>query len=240
MVIVGVKNMIASMSKGFTSLMGDMLAKNEIGKLNSFFSYVEWFYHTGTVLLFGCTGILLVPFVKVYTNGVDDANYNQPLFCLLITLANAVHTLRSPYNMAIQAAGHYKQTQNSYIFATILNIVISIATVKLWGLIGVSIGTLVAMTYQTIWMAWYNSKNIIKRSNGDFIKQCTVDVLTVLVGCVVTFKIPMLSVSYIAWTLQATEVFVCWLVIVVVINHFFYKDKLKSIIIRLKKRIDHN
>lgn len=33
----------------------------------------------------------------------------------------------------------------------ILNIVISIATVKILGLIGVSIGTLIAMTYQTVY-----------------------------------------------------------------------------------------
>ena len=238
MVIIGVKNVIASMSKGFTSLMGDMLAKNETEKLKSFFSYVEWFYHTGTTLLFGCTGILLLPFIRVYTDGVNDAKYIQPLFCVLITAANAIHTLRSPYNMAIQAAGHYKQTQNNYISATILNIVVSVATVKLWGLIGVSIGTLAAMTYQTIWMARYNSKKIIKWPFKQFIKQCFVDVITVLIASLATFKIPLLSISYKAWVIQAVEVFACWLVIVCIINYFFYKDKLMYIFNRIKTMVN--
>ena len=64
-----------------------------------------------------------------------------------------------PYNILILAAGHYKQTQSNYIIAMILNIVVSIATVKMWGLVGVAIGTLIAMAYQTVWMA-----NMIQRT----------------------------------------------------------------------------
>ena len=53
----------------------------------------------------------------------------------------------------ILAGGHYKQTQNNYIIAAIINIVISILFVNILGLAGVAIGTLLAMFYQTIWMA---------------------------------------------------------------------------------------
>ncbi len=236
-VIIGVKNLIASMSKGFTSLMGDMIAKKESEKLQSFFSYVEWFYHTGTTLIFGCTGILLVPFIQVYTDGVHDANYIQPLFSFLITLANAIHTLRSPYNMIIQAAGHYKQTQNNYVIATILNIIISITTVKIWGLIGVSIGTLIAMSYQTVWMSWYNSQNIINWPFKYFSKQCGVDFLTVIVASLATFRIPLLSVTYIAWFIQAVEVFIVWSAIAFIINWIFYKDKLTTALAMIKRRL---
>lgn len=118
--------------------------------------FTHW-YNVG----FGCTGVLIVDFVRVYTYGINDADYIQPLFAVLITIANAGHCLRLPYNILILAAGHYKQTQSNYIIAMILNIVVSIATVKMWGLVGVAIGTLIAMAYQTVWMAKYDSKNII-------------------------------------------------------------------------------
>ena len=109
---------------------------------------------------------------------------------------------------------------------------------KLWGLIGVSIGTLAAMTYQTIWMARYNSKNIINWPFKQFIKQCFVDVITVLIASLATFKIPLLSISYKAWVIQAVEVFACWLVIVCIINYFFYKDKLMYIFNRIKTMVN--
>lgn len=236
-VILGVKNALLSMTNGFQSLLGEMLAKKETEKLNHFFGYVEWILHTGTTLVFGCTGVLLVSFVKVYTNGITDADYIQPLFAVLITVANAGHCLRLPYNILILAAGHYKQTQSNYIIAMILNIVISIATVKIWGLVGVAIGTLVAMIYQTVWMAWYDSKNIIKWPFKNFLKQSGVDITTVIIASLVTFKIPMLSVSYSAWIVQVLEVFICWLIIVLLVNYIFYKEKISFLLGKIKHEI---
>jgi len=236
-VIIGVKNALLSMTNGFQSLIGEMLAKKETEKLINFFGYVEWILHTGTTLVFGCTGVLLVSFVKVYTSGIDDADYIQPLFAILITIANAGHCLRLPYNIMILAAGHYKQTQSNYIIAMVLNIVISIATVKLWGLIGVAIGTLIAMFYQTVWMAWYDSKNIINWPFKTFLKQCGVDAITVIIASLATFKIPLLSVSYRAWFIQAIEVFAIWCVIVLIINLIFYKDKLSTAFAKISGKL---
>ena len=144
--------------------MGEMLAKNEREELIRFFNWIEWLLHTGTVFIFGCTGVLIVPFVMVYTQGVNDANYIVPMFAVLITIAHAAHCLRLPYNILILAAGHYKQTQWNYIIAAVMNVLVSVLTVKFWGLIGVAIGTLVAMVYQTIWMANYDSKHILNIS----------------------------------------------------------------------------
>lgn len=235
-VIIGVKNALLSVTNGFQSLIGEMLTKKETMKLNAFFGFVEWFLHTGTTLVFGCTGVLIVDFVRVYTYGINDADYIQPLFAVLITIANAGHCLRLPYNILILAAGHYKQTQSNYIIAMILNIVVSIATVKMWGLVGVAIGTLIAMAYQTVWMAKYDSKNIICWPFKNFLKQCGIDAITVIIASLATFKIPMLSVSYVSWFLLAIEVFGIWLIISIVINTIFYRERVLSIFIRVKRR----
>ena len=236
-VIIGVKNALLSITNGFQSLMGEMLAKKEIEKLNSFFGYVEWVLHTATTLIFGCTGVLIVSFVRVYTFGIEDADYIQPLFAVLITIANASHCLRLPYNILILAAGHYKQTQSNYIIAMILNIVISISTVKIFGLIGVAIGTLVAMIYQTVWMAWYDSKHIINWPIKNFLKQIIVDAAVVIIASAITFKIPLLSVTYRAWFIRAIIVFACWTIISILINYLFYKDKVISVLSKMKKKI---
>lgn len=233
-VIIGVKNALLSMTNGFQSLIGEMIAKKESKKLYEFYSYVEWFLHTGTTLVFGCTSVLLVPFVMVYTNGVDDANYSQPIFSILITIANAAYCLRLPYNTVILAAGHYKQTQSNYIVAMMLNIIISIATVKLWGLVGVAIGTLIAMAYQTFWMAWYNSKNIINWPFKNSLKQFAVDVITFILASLATNKIPLAKFSYTGWLIQAVEVFAIWFIIVLIINLLFYKDKLWTLYLKVK------
>lgn len=140
LVIYGVKRLFTSMTAGVQAVLGELWAKNDINELTRYFAWTEWLIHTSVVFVFGCTGVLILPFVQVYTNGVNDANYLVPCFAYLITLAHAFHCLRLPYNLMVLAGGHYKQTQFNYIIAACLNIVISIATVSRYGLVGVEIG----------------------------------------------------------------------------------------------------
>lgn len=240
LVVKGVKQLFMSMTNGITSLIGELWAKQELKELNKTFSWTEWVIHTGTTFVFGLTAILIVPFVKVYTLGIHDANYIQPLFAALIVAANAGHCLRLPYNIIILAAGHYKQTQNNYIIAAILNIVVSVVTVKAWGLIGVAIGTLVAMGYQTVWMAVYSSKNLIKWPLRNFAKQIFVDGLTVIIGFFTTRMIAMPEATYIEWVFLAVKTAFIWVVIIGVLNMVFYSDKMQSMIhkicVKVKRR----
>lgn len=108
LVISGVKQLLLSMTNGIQSLIGEMWAKQELTNLRKFFGWVEWTLHTGTIFVFGVTSVLIVPFVEVYTNGISDINYIQPMFAMLLVVANAGHCLRLPYNIMILAGGHYK------------------------------------------------------------------------------------------------------------------------------------
>lgn len=233
LVIYGVKNLFLSLTNGAQSLMGEMLARKEIENLRSFFDWTEWLLHTGTVFVFGCTGVLIVPFVRVYTNGVTDADYIVPLFSTLITIAHAGHCLRLPYNILILAAGHYKQTQSNYIIAACMNIVISVITVRIWGLVGVAIGTLVAMLYQTIWMAFYDSKHILKASILGFFKHLAVDVVCVVISSLITFRIPLENVNYVSWVCLAIVDALIWGAVIIGVNAIFYMDKVKRMLNRV-------
>lgn len=237
LVIKGVKQLFMSMTNGITSLIGELWARREIVELKRTFGWTEWVIHTGTTFVFGVTAVLIVPFVRVYTLGINDADYIQPLFAALIVAANAVHCLRLPYNIMILAAGHYKQTQNNYIIAAILNIVVSVLAVKAWGLVGVAIGTLLAMGYQTVWMAWYDSKYLIKWPFKNFVKQILVDFVTVTLCCITSNVFSMESLSYMGWIINAIEVVMIWLIIMVVINIVFYKDKMMRLVYSLKSKM---
>lgn len=229
LVVKGIKTVFLSLTNGIQSLMGELWAKQEIPELNELFGWTEWVIHTGTTFVFSCTAALIVSFVRVYTDGIHDANYIQPLFALLLTLANAMHCLRLPYNIMVLAAGHYKQTQRNYIVAAIMNVVLSVATVKLWGLIGVAIGTLAAMTYQTIWLAVYDSKNFIYWPLKKVCKQFLIDGVT-FAGIILISKIfHMREITYLQWFLVAAETAVMAAVLVLCVNLVFYRDKVEKV-----------
>lgn len=238
LVVNGVKNIVNSFTSGFIALFGNMLAKNERDVLNRTFTYFEWVIHTVTTIAFSLTGVLLLPFVKIYTSGINDVNYIVPSFAVLITAAQAAYCLRLPYNIMTMAAGHYKQTQTSAIVEALLNIIVSVLFVFKYGLIGVAIGTLSAMIYRTIYLAVYISKNIINRKMSHFIKHIGIDVLTALfIGIISLFinidanAIPSWIFSALIWTL------IC-LFVSLIINYIFYHDLVISFIKKLFKRKD--
>lgn len=232
----GVKQLLLSMTNGIQALMGEMWAKQEFDELREFFGWIEWILHTGTILVFGITSALIIPFVEVYTQGVSDVNYVQPLFAILIVAANAGHCLRLPYNIIILVGGHYKQTQNNYLIAAALNIIISVVAVRALGLVGVALGTVIAMFYQTVWMAWYDSKNLIKWPFKKFLRQIFVDGLIVVVLHLfinlsfMKIWFEMKSVTYISWVILAVKISILVIIISMTINTIFYRTHIRSAI----------
>lgn len=229
LVVAGVKQLLLSTTNGIQSLMGELWAKQELASLRKFFGWVEWMLHTGTIFVFGVTSVLIVPFVKVYTNGITDINYIQPLFAMLLVAANAGHCLRLPYNIMILAGGHYKQTQSNYVIAAIINIGVSILAVRKWGLVGVAVGTVIAMFYQTIWMAVYNSKNLIEWPFKNFIKQILVDIISVVSLHFVTSIFELNVVSFSAWLVLAIKVSFVGCIVILIANFIFYRSYVKIV-----------
>lgn len=230
LVICGVKQLFISMANGMRPLMGELWARRELDTLNSTFERYEWVIHTATVFAFGCTGMLVVPFVRVYTGNVHDADYIQPLFAALITIAHAGYCLRIPYNSMILAGGHYKQTQKYYIISAIINIVISVLTVMKYGLIGVAIGTICGIFYHTVCVAFYISRNLIKWPFRNFIRRIVIDLISCGLGIISTFKFSMAYVGYFAWFVLACKVAVVWLVEIVAVNFVVDRSMFTAII----------
>lgn len=236
LVVTGIKQIVTSMTTGMQSMLGNMYARNENKTLNETFSNFEWLLHTVTVIAFSCACFLIVPFVRVYTNGIKDTNYIVPAFAIIISLANGMYCLRLPYNMMVMAAGHYKETQASAIFEALINIVVSVVLVIKSGLIGVAIGTLVAMVYRTVYLAYYLSKNILMRKMNKFVKHIIVDVICVFISTIATRWYTLDDVSYINWFLMAIKVGITVLLVVGIINTIFYRDEMKKGILFLIKR----
>lgn len=235
LVISGIKQLFTSITTGIQALIGELYAKNETKTLISMFSWIEWIIHTVATFIFGCTATLIVSFVMIYTKSINDANYNRPTFAILIVLAYLMYTYRLPYHIAIKAAVHYKETQRCYVIAVILNIGVSIASVWNLGLIGVAIGTLISMGYQTIWMAYYNSKHIIYWPFRFFLKQMIIDMITFVVGVFATNSVRIMDLLYWKWILAAIESVFIWSIVVLIINGIFYPSRIKRMICRLLK-----
>jgi O-antigen/teichoic acid export membrane protein len=229
LVLYGMKQLILTASSGIKSYIGNLWARKEKQELIKSFEMMEWGIHNIVTFLFVCTGVLIIPFVTVYTKGITDKNYILPLFALLITFANAIHCMRLPYNILILAAGHYKQTQRCYIIAAIVNVVLSLVFVQLYGLIGVAIGTLIAVAYQTVWMIVYDSRKLIKMSVISTVKLFFTDALVVVGGLLVSRVFSLSEESYYSWFVLAIQVAASVAVCMIITNVLFHRDRLQIV-----------
>ena len=134
-------------------------------KFLKFFRMYEVYYICLAFALYSVVDCFILPFLKLYTKGVNDINYiiwYLP-FCFVITKLMAV--VRYPYDAIIHICGHFKQTQASSITESIINIIISLLLVHKLGISGVLFGTVLAALYRVNYLVIYLHKNKIINRN---------------------------------------------------------------------------
>lgn len=238
-VVNSIKLLIMSISAGVQSLFGSMLAKGEAKKLNDVFNSFELLFGFLITLFYSMTLCLISPFVRVYTNGIDDVNYYSPLFATLITIAFAMFCYRTIFYTLIKAAGHFKETQTGAIVEVVINLVVSISCVIKYGLVGVAIGTLVAVAYRTLYCVWYLSRNILNRKMSFFFKNMFVNATVFILCYVCTKSIELASVTYISWFILAIKKGIICLTICMLIYFIFYfrqVNGLKNLMLNMRHR----
>lgn len=227
LVVNGIKNLVSALTGGVDASFGDMIAKNESERLNVSFSVYEIFYYTFITIIYSCTLLLIVPFIKIYTRGVYDANYIRPAFSFLVVIAEFVHSIRIPYSSITLAAGHFKETMKGAWFEALSNIAISIVLVFKFGIIGVAIGTLFATTIRTIEFNYHSSKYILKRNIlKGFIKPI-IAVVEIFIIYLLVLNINIIEITnYIDWVLYAVIVLFISSLTVVIINVVIYRKEI--------------
>lgn len=239
LVISGVRGLVGSLAGGIEATFGDMIAKKEKEILNKNFKIYEEFYFTITTIIGISTLFLIVPFVNVYTKGITDANYIRPLFGYLIVIAEFIFLIRIPYSTIIKAAGHFKETKKGAWVEAIVNIVVSIILVWKFGIVGVAIGTLIAMCVRTIEFMYHSSKYILDRSIVYTFKRLIIISLEVIIVAIIVKIIPLIAVTnYLTWIFQAIIVVSISLVIVLLINYIIYKENIKNSLEMIKTMIN--
>ena len=228
LVISGVTALAFTGTSGIEALFGNLLANKEKNKLMSFFSSVELFSHIIVTFLFTVTAITIVPFIKVYTKNINDANYNVPIFASLLVLAYFFRCLRVSYFMLVNAAGHFKETQNGAFISTLLNVVFTVSVVIKYGLNGVALGTLVAMLYHTLYYVWYLKSNIINRPIKHFVLYLIVDLFIGVLSYYACSSFEMASLNYYSWVVYGTKCFITTLIISLLFNFLLFKNKVKD------------
>lgn len=227
LVTSGLKQMINSLTTPLNPIIGQAYAMGDTDELNKKLDIYEYIVLFLVFLIFTTAIFLISPFVMIYTKGINDANYYQPTFGVLLLLSEAVYLLKYPHlNLAYSANKFKKITKPAYIEA-LINIVLSCILVWFYGLIGVVIGTLIAMTYRLIEQVNYTKELIPSRVNSIFYKKLFCFILFTSVGVLIfAFIIPPVQFSVSSWLVHGIIYMMVLICLYLLMSLLFFKKEL--------------
>ena len=221
----GMRLIFESVSSGYKGYFGHQLANDIVNEdiISEFrkFSFISGCFAN----IFLCVSMVSLPsFIKLYTAGINDATYFNPLFSIMIILSYYFMMIRIPYTTIINAAGHFKQTQRHNIIEILINVIFSVFLVKKMGLTGVAIGTCLAVLYRILASIYYLTRNIINIPLLKEIKNQFTNFIIVMIFYFVSNTIKLNMETRIMWVLGSLGYTVLCIIIIILVNIIFNRD----------------
>lgn len=116
-----------------------------------------------TILMSVCY-CLTIPFVTLYTHGVTDVNYIYKSLPIMFCLIQLISWSRYVSGNLTGVAGYAKQTSYISLIEAITNLSLSIIFVNKFGIVGVTLATVIALPIKVIWCTYVADKKVMKRS----------------------------------------------------------------------------
>lgn len=237
LIVSKISIVLHSLVSGIEPTIGQAYALGDTENLNKKLDLYEFIILFSVGLLFSLTGMLITPFAMIYTSGITDANYYQPVFGIVLVLAESMYLLRSPHVSLAYAANKFKEiTLPAYIEA-IINIFVSIILMKKYGLIGIATGTLIGMIYRGAFHVYFTSKIISSRRQFVFYKK----LFSILVPCLLCSFIclklyPITEYSIITWVYHAIIYGFILGITLLFICRFCFKNEFETLKNYIKKK----
>lgn len=236
LIISRVSSFIHSIASGIEPTIGQAYAQNakeNLGRKIDLYEFVVFFM---TSFLLTVTALTITPFVMMYTKGISDADYYQPVFAIIMVVAEFIYLIRYPYVTLAYVANKFKEiTIPAYIEAGI-NIVISIALIKKIGLSGIAIGTLFGMLFRLIFHVKYTEKILPQRKVVFFLKKVVLFIIPMILGSLICIIcLPMNNKNMLLWCFYATVYSLIIGGCLTLFSVLFFKDETHMIFKYLKK-----
>ena len=233
--INGVKKAINRITTGVESALGCIAVSEDKQQLTKKFLVFEYILNVMSIIAFSILISIIVPFVKVYTRGVTDVQYDRYIFAVVACTSELFFCLRIAYTQIIQAKGAFKETKHYYYIEAIINIILSVILVNLIGLVGIVIGTLVAMVYRTITSAVYTYKEILSVDIKSFYFRIAFTVINIMINIIViSFALQQLCCkNYITLVMFAVISFIISVILTLLLNFLAFRHTSKEVLKRL-------
>lgn len=204
LVATGIRKLVLNFTNGLEAAFGNMMAADGKDVLRTNFRLMQFIVMSAAVVVYSTAFLLVLDFVSLYVRGITDADYHRPLFAAVLLAGQFFQCVRQPCQVLVQAGGYYRRTRNGAIAEPILNIVVSVAAVLEFGLVGAVLGALVATVFRTFQFAWFVSRHVLSGALRALLGDLVLAAADFALICIVCRSLALPApASYGQWVLHA-------------------------------------
>ncbi|MBW9148513.1 hypothetical protein K2F40_05935 [Clostridium sp. CM028] len=234
MVLAGLNGILNIFISGLSASFGDVIARGEERTLQKVYGEFEFCYYSLITVIYSTAFITIMPFIRIYTSGVTDSNYDLPLIGFLFVLNGLLYNIKTPQGMLVISAGMFKETKLQTTIQGAIAVIIGIILVPFLGIAGVLIGSILSNIYRDVDLLFFIPRNVTKLP----IRETAYRIIRIFV-CTVVIWLPFLFIklnpfSYISWFATATVIAIYACLVVALTGFIFERHALMSISKRIK------
>ena len=223
----GLNGLFAAVFRAIAPTVGQAYAKGDEHELNKKLDLFEFITFISVYFCFTLSGLLITPFVQLYTNGITDVDYIQPIFGVLIVMAEGLYLIKEPHLDLSYSANKFKELSVPAFVEAGINILVSIILVHKLGLIGVAIGTIAGMTYRMEYQIYFTTKIVKNRKQWIFYKKLLAFSFVTLIGVAICHFVPLTEITVWNWVLHAFIYALIFGVLYLILSLLLFKKEIR-------------
>ena len=238
--VIGATNRILSIFiSGLSASFGDVIAKDENKVLQKAYNEFEFVYYFIISFVYSVSFVMIMPFIRIFTKGVTDINYDLPAVGFLFVLNGLLYNIKTPQGMLVISAGLFKETRIQTTIQGLIVVVVGIILTPFLGITGVLIGSILSNVYRDLDLLFFIPRRLTKLPVKNTVFRIINMGLSMLIILLPFRFIEVNPSGYVTWTLAAVGVGMYSLVVLTVISFIFDKSTISDVcrrIIRMVKQ----
>ncbi len=230
MIVTGINGVMSIFTSGLSASFGDIIARKEQNTLEQSYSEFMFAYAVINTFIYSVASLMIVEFVKLYTQDINDENYIMPMLAFFIVLNGFFYNMKTPQGMMIGSAGHYKETRVQSTIQAMIIIILGIILAIKYSLVGIVMASCVSNIYRDIDLAIYIPRNITHTKVFETAKSMGWSVINffiiLLVGKLISFSADTVKL----WIIKGCLESVLAVLVLFVSSVFFYRKELENTI----------
>lgn len=240
MVIGGINGLLDIFTSGLSASFGDVIARGEKATLRKTYQEFEFTYYALITVVYSCAFVLIMPFIRIYTAGITDADYNVPLVGCLMVINGFLYNLKTPQGMMVISAGLYRVTRWRSTVQTVILIGGGILLAPRYGLPGILAACILSNLYRDIDLLFYIPAHVTKLLPGLTLKRWAISAAEFITILLPFFFFPVHATNFVHWIGWAFAIFCYAVLSVTIIGCLLDWTDFRNSCIRIRKTIKRN